>query len=151
MKFKKMLAVLLTSVLLLSFSSSANAALGIADTKSTALGLLPSQAFKLFLDADPADKDWFMWTNNTGEDKLVSGLTVLNNASRKDFRLGFMIDYGNNKVTSLAYTDTSYGGNAMSLDYLYLKPGSTVYFVVEHAPGKNLLAQYDFVIFVSNI
>lgn len=151
MKFKKILTVLFTSVLLLTFSLPASAAPGIGDTKNTALTLLPSQVIKLFLAADSSDKDWYKWTNNTGEDKFVSIDVFLSGGSTTDFRLGYIIDYGNNRETYIAYTDTLYGGNIMSFDYLYLTAGSTVYFVIEHAPGKNVSAQYDLVWYIKNL
>ncbi|MNW52359.1 hypothetical protein D3C74_298760 [compost metagenome] len=149
MKLKKVLMVLFTCVMLLTFSSSASAATGIADTKNTALGLIPSQVFKLFLAEDSADKDWFMWTNNTGVDKFISADVYLN-GSRQDFRLGYLLNYGNNIESTIAYNDTSFSGNVISFDYLYVKAGATVYFVLEHAPGKNLSAQYDFVWYIKN-
>jgi len=124
--------------------------IGIGDTQDKALTLIPSQNYTLFLDENRDDKDWFKWTNNTGENKFVSFEALLD-GSRRDFRLGFIIDYGNGRDTDIVYTDTETSGNLMSLSNLYLTPGATVYVVVEHAPGRYVTAQYTLVWYIHEV
>ncbi|WP_179015929.1 hypothetical protein [Paenibacillus sp. 79R4] len=164
MKLKKVLAVLFTCVMILTMSPSAFASetktadltevtpyiIGIGDTQDKALTLIPNQNYTLFLDENKDDKDWFKWTNDTGENKFVS-IDVILDGSRRDFRLGFIIDYGNGRKTDIVYTDSETSGNWMPLSNLYLPPGATVYAVVDHAPGKYVRAQYTLVWYLHDV
>ena len=66
MKLKKVLAVLFTSVLILTFSTPAYGATGVADTKDKALSLIPGNSIQLFI-SNSQDQDWYVYTNNSGE------------------------------------------------------------------------------------
>ncbi|MNW37000.1 hypothetical protein D3C74_140260 [compost metagenome] len=161
MKFKKVLTVLFTSVMVLTMSSSVMAEsteatevtpfiIGVGDTRDTAINLIPSQNYSLFLSNDNNDKDWFKWTNNTNQYKRVSS-NVYFNGSRLNYRFGFIIDYGNGKETNLVYDDPDISGDLMSLDNLYLPPGATLYLVLRHAPGRDIATQYTIVWYLQDI
>lgn len=140
MKFKKMLAALFTSVLLLTFSTPVGAVTGIGDTKETALTLVPKQEYNLFL-SDRSDKYWFKWTNNTGEFKSILGFL---NPSKGDcdFRLGLIIRYGDGNESAILYTQNLGGANSRYFDNILVPNGASVYLVVD-SDKKFAVEQYS--------
>lgn len=125
MKFKKMLTVLFTSVLLLSFSSSANAAAGFADTEATAFLVQPTAAGEVVMRmslSSANDKDWYKWKNTSGKGKYISSLFVPSGASR--YTIGNKLVYENGLET-----DIFYSGQSM-IKHIYVPPNATLYVIM---------------------
>ncbi|GIO84517.1 hypothetical protein J25TS5_14490 [Paenibacillus faecis] len=132
MKLKRVLTVLLTSVMLLTMSSSVFAAdvkpmaSGIGDTKEQALTLLPAEKYTLYI-SNINDQDWYAWKNNTGEVKYTGGFLNQNDVNH---RVGLMIDYGNGRVTDLLYAQ-SQPFHSIHWQNFAIPNGATLYLVVE--------------------
>lgn len=146
MKFKKMLTVLFTSVLLLTFSSPVGAVTGIGDTKESAVGLIPGTAYSLFL-SDSNDEDWFKWTNTTGDYKFIGGYFSPSNKAA-EYRLGIHIVYSPSRSSFILYANNYGPGNAQFIDNILIPPGATVYFKVDSI--NYAMMQYDFYFEVYN-
>ncbi|GIP59212.1 hypothetical protein [Paenibacillus woosongensis] len=151
MKFKKMLTVLFTSVLLLTFSSSTSAMPGVADTQETALTYFPGQFYSLYLSSDSSDKDWFKWTNNTGKNQFAEAWAAFEGGDPNKFRLGYRIDYGNGRQSDLVYLSKDGNGNSIALQYLYVPQGATLYVVVDHEKNAIAESQYRFFCFFEDV
>ncbi|MNW54405.1 hypothetical protein D3C74_320050 [compost metagenome] len=135
MKLKKVLTILLTSVMLLTVSSSVFAAdvsptaIGVGDTKETAITLFaPLQEIELFL-SNINDKDWFKWTNNTGEDTYIYA-QMIPRGNQCRFRLGMEVSYANGKNSTILYAREYPLGESQVLAFMIPK-GATAYFVVD--------------------
>ncbi|MUG44436.1 hypothetical protein [Paenibacillus woosongensis] len=130
MKFKKMLTVLFTTVLLLTFSSAANAAVGFADTKAQAFSVQPKAAGNESMSmslSSSNDVDWYKWTNNTGTDKFIStALVVFDNSSQSKYQIGHELVYKDGRSTDIFY---AYDGRGIS--HIYVPAGATLYVRVE--------------------
>ncbi|MFW5435658.1 hypothetical protein [Paenibacillus apiarius] len=138
MKFKKSFSAFFVFVMVLVFSQSAFAAKGIGDTKETAINIFPKQEIRLFIEGD-GDKDWFTWTNNTGETKYIAS-TLWPSVGNCKFRLGVNIDYHNGRNSEILYawdpTDDGYSkGSVHTISNLLVPPGATVYYVVDSRNG----------------
>ncbi|WP_068617410.1 hypothetical protein [Paenibacillus tuaregi] len=146
MKLKKSLAVLLTSLMLLTVSQSAFAAevtpyaVGVGDTKTQAITIpSTSENFSLFL-SNSEDKDWYKWTNTTGKDQYLSAfLAPVGNQNA--FRLGLQIAYTNGLETSISYPYYSGPGNSQSHTDVLIPNGATAYLIVDST--KFVLEQYN--------
>ncbi|CAH0120429.1 hypothetical protein PAE9249_02948 [Paenibacillus sp. CECT 9249] len=142
---KRILSLLLVAVCLVALSSSAftnkgeitPTAIGIGDTKETALTIIPGQDFKLFIQNDQ-DEDWFTWTNNTGGTKFFSAHILGNDATK--LRLGMEIDYHNGRESEV-YAKTRTNSNYLSVPNIVIPNGTTVYVVVDSP--NNVMAQYE--------
>jgi len=135
---KKAASLLIAFVLMLTFSTGAFAAKGIADTKESALDLVVNRDMSLYI-LDSSDKDWYKWENNTGKmQSFFSYLRPLDDF--EGFRYGFTIKYKDNTTTSMFYADPK-PGPAHVVDRLYLPPGATIYFQVEKLNNKS--SQYN--------
>lgn len=130
MKFKKILTVLFTSVLLLTFSSPIYAATGFADTKDQAFSVQPTAAGNYVMSmslSNQYDVDWYKWTNNTGSDKFISTLiAVLDNSSGSKYHIGHELVYKDGRSTDIFY---SYDGTGIS--HIYVPAGATLYIRAE--------------------
>lgn len=149
MKIKKILTVLLTSVMLLTFSSAAYAAdvkpnaIGIGDTQAQALSLFPDQSYTLFL-SNATDKDWFKWTNNTGVSKKVTAYAWAPSGPTA-YRLGATIDYNDGSTpTTIFYSNYGQVGNQV-IGNIYLPPNATIYYVVDSVTFAG--GQYEFLFY----
>lgn len=163
-KLKKFLTALLTSAMLLTMSSSVFAAesvndtekvtpyiIGVGDTKSSALTLVPGQNYNLYLSDDSADREWFKWTNTTGQNKYVTAGAIFYNNTFDDFNFGYQVDYGNGRDTTLAYVAKSGSGNLLEFEYLYVPAGASVYFVVDHEKNKRTDSNYLVYLYVKDM
>lgn len=141
MKIKKLLTVLLTSLLLLTLSSSVFAseitpmATGIGDTQERALSLVPNSSFDLYL-SNGTDEDWFKWTNDTGVPKKVTGFLNITQPqyNLNSHRLGLLIKYSDGSTSSILYSNfgrEAEGHHSQNISNVYLPPGATAYFVVD--------------------
>ncbi|GAA0390621.1 hypothetical protein [Paenibacillus motobuensis] len=152
MKLKKVLTVLFTTLLLLTLSSSAFAseitptAVGIGDTKESAITLVGNSEFNLFL-SDSADKDWFKWTNNTSEYKLVAGY-FMPDSKVANYRLGMEINYSPSVNAGRVYAENYGPGNAQIIDNILIPPGASVYYVIDST--EFALMQYTFIFRIYN-
>lgn len=140
MKLKKMLTVLFTSVLILTFSSPAYAATGVGDTKETAITLIPDTTYTLFL-SNSSDEDWFKWTNTTGDFKFIGGYFSPSNDAA-EYRLGIHIVYSPSQSSFILYADNYGPGNSQVIDNILIPPGATVYFKIDSI--NYAMMQYDF-------
>ncbi|MNW51749.1 hypothetical protein D3C74_292420 [compost metagenome] len=146
MKLKKVLMVLFTSMMLLTFSSSANAATGIGDTKESAITIVDGSNINLFL-SDSLDKDWFKWTNNTGEFKFASGYLV-SSSQVAHYRLGIKIEYSPTHTSDLIYAQSTGPGSFQAIGSILIPPGASIYYVVDSVAYS--LMQYTFSLRISN-
>ncbi|MMZ63110.1 hypothetical protein D1872_253470 [compost metagenome] len=146
MKLKKVLTVLFTTMMLLTFSSSASAATGIGDTKESAITIVDGTNYNLFL-SDSLDKDWFKWTNNTGEFKFVAAYLV-SGSQVAHYRLGMKIEYSPTRTSDLVYAQSTGPGSFQAIDNILIPPGASVYYVVDSVAYS--LMQYTFSFRLSN-
>lgn len=137
MKLKKILVVLFTCVMLLTMSSSVFAneitpfAAGFADTIDKAHTLTPNKAgiptFSMSL-SNAQDKDWYKWTNTTGEGRYISSLFLTDNQSK--YIMGNKVVYGNGKETNVFYNEYD-DGRLGVISNIYVPPNGTIYLVIE--------------------
>lgn len=136
MKLKKFFFVLFTTMMLLTFSSAANAATGIGDTKENAITAHGSDYFQLFIQ-NSQDVDWYVYTNNSGQMGYFTAF--LNSSDYEKFRLGFQIKYPDGRESSILYNDP-YIGPSLSIRDILVPDGAKVYIVVRKTDDN--LAQY---------
>lgn len=137
MKLKKTLTVLMTSVMLLTFSSSASAAVGIGDTQENAITINSGADLRLFIQ-NAQDQDWFVYTNNSGVTGRFSAF--LNPyADGENFRFGFQIVYNEYEKSELHYAD--YTTISQLLGGIYVPVGAKVYIVVKKT--NDVMTQYQ--------
>lgn len=130
---KKILSIFLVVIGLISSSASSFAtdvtptAIGLGDTRETAVNFFPGQSYNLFTQSI-SDKDWFTWTNDTG----VYKHEVVNivGPQQNNLSLRVIIDYKNNRESEV-YAPRNPIGNFQSVANLLVPPGATVYAVVE--------------------
>lgn len=140
MKFKKMLTVLFTSVLLLTFSSPAGAVTGLGDTKASAITLIPLTEYNLFI-SNSTDQDWYSWKNNTGGAVYASGFL---NQGNVNHRVGFMIKYADGFETDMLYA-MSKPHHSIHWNGFIIPNGATVYLVVEQMGEFKMYEGYQLV------
>ncbi|WP_019420429.1 hypothetical protein [Paenibacillus sp. OSY-SE] len=138
MKHKKFISMFLVFAMAFIFSQSAFAAKGIGDTKETAINIFPKQEIRLFIEGD-GDKDWFIWTNNTGATKYLSG-ALEPGVGKCRYKFGVIIDYNNGRVSDILFAQdpVDIGQSEWSIhtiNGILIPPGATVYYVVESKNG----------------
>lgn len=147
MKLRNVLSLLLVALFMITLSQSAFATdvgtnvVGIGDSKEKAITLFGDPEldnYSLYLSSAD-DKDWFKWTNTTGEDKFVAAY-LSPEGNKCAFRLGMLIDYGNARESEF-YAKYIGPGNGQSLKNLYIPKGATVYVVVDST--QYYMEQYD--------
>ena len=113
---------------------------GIGDTKESAISIpSTSEDYSLFL-SNAQDQDWFKWTNNTGQGKLVSAF-LRPHGNQCIFRIGMQIKYADGKESGVFYGATPTHGNGTSLYRVYIPEGATAYIVIDSTYFA--LEQYD--------
>ena len=146
MKLKKVVMILLTSLMLLTISSSVTAseitpnATGIADTREDAITLFNNKMYTLFI-SDASDKDWYKWTNDSGSPQIVDAF-LYPTAPGTSLNLSAIIFYKNKLETSVIHAKRNVPTNGMMFDNLYIPDGGGVYFII----GNDLTGsvQYKF-------
>lgn len=166
MKIKKMLTILLTSMLLLTSSTSVLASessktspgktsivtptmIGVGDTKAQAVQVSSGAFYASYLVSN-TDQDWYSWTNNTGSFKYI-GAFYSPQGFDSAYRMGMEIDYTANRFLSRIYANNSGNPrNSSSIVNVLIPPGATVYFVID--PVETTIPQtvYYFQLFVYN-
>ena len=152
MKLKKLLTVLLTSMLLLTLSTSVFAreitptAVGVGDTRDDAISLFFQNGgnragYSLFLQSN-SDQDWFKWTNTTDKTRFVR-IECLSDDRSTPNRLGIQYEYKNRYLSNLMYADTSGISSSHIMNNVSVPPGATIYMVVD-APNLYGMQQYQF-------
>lgn len=150
MKFKKMIFVLFTSMMLLIIAQrSAMAAIGIADTPDTAI-TIPAETITYSLYTNgKGDEDWFVWTNDTGKVKNLFAAVANGTTGKADLMLGMRLQYKNGEKTNLVYAE-KYGDVNSGLFSNFLIPkGAKIYFVV--SAKEHSMEQYNFLFSVSKV
>lgn len=151
MKLKKVVMILLTSLMLLTISSSVTAsgitpnATGIADTKEDAITLFNNTMYSLFI-SDANDQDWYKWTNDTGGPRQLCGY-LYPTAPGTSLNLAAVVDYGKYQTT-LLHGERNVPTNGMRIENLYVPDGATIYFRI--ANDLSGAVQYKFNILVFN-
>lgn len=145
MKVKKMLAALLISTSVFSFSQAAFAdnattsevtpmAVGVGDTRDQAIALLQqSNQFNLFLQS-AEDEDWYKWTNNTGHDRFVFAAVWPTGSADNILDLGAIVQYDETRETNLISGGLTTKGNPSWPSFyqnLYVPEGATLYLRVK--------------------
>lgn len=146
MKFKKVVMILLASLMLLTISSSVTAseitpnAISIGDTREDAITLFNNTMYTLFI-SDANDKDWYKYTNYSGSPQLVNAV-LYPTAPGTSLNLSAIIYYDNNVETSLLHAQRNEPTNGMVFYNLYVPDGGGVYFRI----GNDLsgTVQYQF-------
>ncbi|WP_157259795.1 hypothetical protein [Paenibacillus sp. OSY-SE] len=126
MKFKKSFSMFFVFVMVLVFSQNAFAAVGVGDTKESAINLFPPSSIELYI-SNSKDKNWFTWTNNTGKMKMLTSFLNPSSDSNK-FRLGFLMEYINGRKTDLLYASTL---PSHIISNIYIPDGAKLYIVVD--------------------
>ncbi|MGO4529766.1 hypothetical protein AB4Z30_11870 [Paenibacillus sp. 2TAF8] len=150
MRLRKLITVLLTSMLLLTLSSSVFAseitptAIGIGDTRDDAISLIFANGsnraeYSLFLQNN-SDQDWFKWTNTTDKTRFVRIESLSEDRSITN-RLGIQYDFNNGYLSTLMYADTSGISSGHIMNIVPVPPGATIYMVVD-APTLYGVQQY---------
>ncbi|MEK3658181.1 hypothetical protein NSQ29_01300 [Paenibacillus sp. FSL F4-0236] len=160
MKIKKYLSVLLVAAVILIPSASAFAeetetaateissrAVGLGDSQATAISLVLNGAggvvgtviYDLFIQS-ATDQDWFKWTNTTSTYKSFS-LTVGGYKDNGPTRAGVLISPNNGLESGILYTGKANTSETQSFYNLIVKPGTTVYVVVD-APNFTTIPSY---------
>lgn len=154
MKFKNAITTLAIVASLIGSSQSAFAAeaveateqaitpfaAGVGDTKNSAITLFGDQDVDLYLSSIN-DQDWFKWTNNTGQDKLVAGY-LQPKGSKSDFKFALEITYPSGKTSSQLVARDIGPGNSQVLENIYIPAGGTAYFLV--GSDRYEMEQYSF-------
>ncbi|WP_157259640.1 hypothetical protein [Paenibacillus sp. OSY-SE] len=147
MKFKKIVSTFFVFAFVLVFSQSAFALTGVGDTQENAISLFPApsgddlfQDIDLYLDSSE-DKDWFKWTNTTGENKFL-GAYLSSKGRECNFRLGMTIKYTPTRNSNMVYADYIGPGNAQMIDNIIIPPWATVYIKIDST--KFVPEQYVF-------
>lgn len=160
MKLKKLLTVLLTSMLLLTLSTSVFAsdvsptAVGVGDTRESATSFILNSSnkaeYSLFLQSS-SDEDWYKWTNTTNKTRIV-GIQCQSTDSNTASRIGIQYDYGNGVLSSLMYADSSGQTSNHYMTNIAVPPGSTIYVVLD-APNSYGVHPYkiNFILFAMTI
>ncbi|MBP1907528.1 hypothetical protein J2Z32_004203 [Paenibacillus turicensis] len=157
MKIKKILTILLTSMLLLTSSTSVFAsettpeaistitptAVGFGDSKAQAIPLLNGDRFTSYL-ASSTDEDWYKWTNNTGSLKYV-GAFYQPQTFDGAYRLGMEIDYTPTRSLLRVYaSDFGNPSNPGIIINPLIPPGATVYFIIDSVNYATKVYTFDF-------
>lgn len=141
MKTKRLVMLLFAALLVsgISFSQSASAYPGVAETPYTAISLQNDQFYSGYiLYPNYADVDWFQWTNNTGSNVNISLFLWSPNYTNFDFVVRMFSPDGSSLP---AYENED--GTIDSFGITNLLPGATVYWrVAGHNGTYSLSDQY---------
>lgn len=151
---KKFVSTLLVFALMLVFSTNAFAARGFADTQETAFAITPTKSggwkdgnkIITMILSDSSDKDWYKWTNNTGEGRYITTSFSEDNGkdyrTRSQYKMANKIVYNNGKQTNLFYNE-NYDGFSGIIRSIYVPNGATIYVVVESQKFVDASDKYE--------
>lgn len=138
MKHKRFVTSILAFVFMLVFATSVFAAKGIGDTQESAITIFPKNAVNLYIEGN-TDKDWFIWTNNTGKmQRFVAWIQPKDDWN--NFRLALKIQYIDNTSTGLMYANYNIGPHQF-IENIYIPNGAKLYLLVEKV--NHSLTQYS--------
>ena len=129
-KFKKLTAVMISVVCLFTFSQSAFANDGIADSQQTALAFCPGCSAYLYMEKinSPGDVEWYVF-HNTSSTWRGATVYLYQASSALNYDLWGMISHNNTNYPMFYATDN--GPGLADALYADVPPGGSLYVMVK--------------------